>query len=170
MTPPVLITPPATPVVSLNELRNHLRIVGTYDDDIIQAYYDAAVGYLDGPRGILGRAIRDQTWQVTVEGPGPHLLPVPDVTAVSVTEGGDPVAAEQELTIRGLEITLPEGTQKAEITFTCAMPAQQLPVAQAAVKLLVAHWYEHREAVGSASQEMPLAFGAIVSALKWRKA
>jgi uncharacterized phiE125 gp8 family phage protein len=170
MTPPVLITPPSAPVVTMDDLRAHLRVVGTYDDAVIGAYYDAAVGYLDGPRGILGRAIREQTWQVTVEGPGPHLLPVPDVIAVSVAEGGDPVVVDQEPTLRGLHVTLPEGTETADITFTSALPAQQLPLAQAAVKLLVAHWYEHREAVGSAAEELPLAFGALVAALKWRKA
>jgi hypothetical protein len=166
---PVLVTPPSAPVVAIADLRAHLRVVGTHDDALIQSLHDAAVAHLDGWRGVLGRAIRSQVWRVTVEGSGPHLLPMPDVTAVTATVGVDPVAVVQTLTTRGVEVTLPEGIGEAVVTFTCEMPAQQRPAAEAVVKLLVGHWYEHREAVGAAAQELPLAVGALIGALRWHR-
>jgi hypothetical protein len=169
MTPPVLVTGPSVPVVALEDLCAHLRVVGNHDDAVILSLHDAAVAHLDGWRGVLGRAIRAQTWRVTVTGPGPHLVPMPDVTSVAATSGGGPVAAAQSLTARGLEVTLPEGTAEAVLTFTCEMPAQQRPAAETAIKLLVGHWYEHREAVGAAAQELPLAVDALVGALRWRR-
>jgi hypothetical protein len=169
MTPPVLVTPPSVPVVADADLRAHLRVVGTHDDAVIQSLQAAAVAYLDGWKGVLGRAIRAQVWRVTVQGPGPHLLPMPDVTAVTATAGADPVAVVQTLTTRGVEVTLPEGTGEAVVTFTCEMPAQQRSAAEAAVKMLVGHWYEHREAVGPAMQEIPMAVDMLVGALRWAR-
>lgn len=169
MTPPVLATPPTEPVVPIADLRAHLRVVGTHDDAVIQSLHDAAVAHLDGWKGVLGRAIRSQVWRVTVEGPGPHLLPMPDVTAVTATAGGDPVVVAQALTFRGVEVTLPQGTVEAVVTFTCEMPAQQRAAAETAVKLLVGHWYEHREAVGPAMQETPMAVDMLVGALRWAR-
>jgi hypothetical protein len=167
---PFLVTPPTVPVVPVSDLRAHLRVVGTHDDAVIEALQAAAVGHLDGWRGVLGRAIRAQTWRGIVNGEGPHLLPMPDVTAVTATVGGDPVTVEQELTARGVQITLPGVSAQAVVTFTCEMPPEQLPAAQMLVKLLAAHWYEHREAVavGTTAVEMPMAVGALIGSLRWR--
>jgi hypothetical protein len=169
MTPPVLVTGPTVPVVSTADLKAHLRVDHADEDALIASLHDAAVAHLDGWRGVLGRAIRAQTWRVSVYGPGPHLLPMPDVTAVTATANADPVEVEQALTVRGVEVTLPAGTEGATITFTCEMPSQLRPAVEAAVKLLVGHWYAHREAVGlSSAQELPMAVPALVGALRWR--
>lgn len=171
MNPPVLVTPPSAPVVSLGDLKAFLRVDHNDEDLVIQSLHDAAVAHLDGWRGVLGRAIRSQVWRVTVEGPGPHLLPMPDVTAVTATAGGNPVAVAEALTFRGVEVNLPEGTVDAVVTFTCEMPAQQRAAAETAVKLLVGHWYEHREAVvtGTIATELPMAVDMLVGALRWAR-
>jgi uncharacterized phiE125 gp8 family phage protein len=169
MTPPVRVAGPAGPVVSTAALRAHLRVDGSHDDATIAALHDAAVAYLDGPRGILGRCIRPQTWQVTVTGPGPHLLPMPDVTSVIATAGGDPAGAEVMHSARGSYVTLPSVETEAVLTFVCGMPEDLQPVAEAVVKLLVGHWYEHREAVAaSAMAEVPLAVDMLIGAIRWR--
>ena len=171
MTPPVLVTGPTEPVVAVADLRAHLRVVGTHDDAVIAGLHDAAVAHLDGWRGVLGRAIRSQVWRVTATGEGPHLLPMPDVTAIAATVGGGPVAVESELTVRGAQVTVPGVTGDAVVTFTCEMPAQLRPAAEMAVKLMVGHWYEHREAVGPSSiVALPLAVDALIGALRWRSA
>jgi hypothetical protein len=165
---PYLIAPPAAPPVPMVDLRAHLRIDGEHDDALIASLQDAAVAHLDGWRGVLGRCIVAQTWGAVVEGPGPHLLPMPDVIEVVATAGDDPVPVETEMTVRGLDVTLPDFAGRAVISFTCEMPAQQRPAVDAAIKLLVGHWYQHREAAGPSMHELPMAVGALIGALRWR--
>lgn len=62
MAAPVLVTPPADPVVSLSDLKDHLRVDADDENDLIEALEQAAVAHLDGWHGILGRAIMAQVW------------------------------------------------------------------------------------------------------------
>ena len=62
----VLVTPPA-PVVSLEEAKDHLRVLKATEDDLITAYIAAATGHLDGPEGWLGRAIGIQTLEARTD-------------------------------------------------------------------------------------------------------
>lgn len=57
-----LITPPANDPISLQEAKDHLRIAHSDDDDLIEAFITAATKHVDGPRGYLGRALIEQTW------------------------------------------------------------------------------------------------------------
>lgn len=60
---PVLVTPPAIAPVSLPEAKQQVReeAAGADSDAVLTAYRDAAVGYLDGWSGILGRCLISQT-------------------------------------------------------------------------------------------------------------
>lgn len=60
---PVLVTPAATLPLSLDEAKQHCRVHHTDDDSRIAVLISAATSYLDGPAGILGRALIEQTWQ-----------------------------------------------------------------------------------------------------------
>jgi uncharacterized phiE125 gp8 family phage protein len=57
-----IVKAPATTPVSLDDAKKHLRVDFPDDDDLITAYIAAATEYVDGPRGFLGRALIDQTW------------------------------------------------------------------------------------------------------------
>ena len=56
--------------------------------------------------------------------------------------------------------------EDGSVTVTCAMPAEKLPSVQAAVKLLVGHWYLNREATGKGMAEQPFAVRALLEPLR----
>lgn len=172
MTPPVLVTAPASPVVDLADLKEHLRVDISDDDALITALETAAVAHLDGWKGILGRAILSQVWQQEFAAGECARLLMPDVVSVEVT-GFDDLGSEVNVTgvlkydFRGSYVEIEGNYATVTVDYTCAMPAQQLPAAQHTVKLLVGHWYEHREAVGSAKVPLPIAVDALVTAMRW---
>lgn len=169
MSAPRLITPPQGPVVALTRLKEHCEVDGTHRDALLEIYETAAVAHLDGYRGVLGRAILPQVWAQDVDGPGPHLLALPDATAIEAD--GEAVDA-QNIAIRhgGVYVTLPDQDGVATLEYSCALPDDQLPAAQVVVMMLVSHWYDTRSAVavGSPGAPMPLGAVAMIEALRWR--
>lgn len=112
MTPAMVrVTAPAEPVVTLEELREHLRIYPcgsppeSPDDALIQRLAAIAVSELDGVDGWLGRALVDQEWQLTVPafpwGDNPLLL-----LLTSPRWGG---ASPAPVTVESLEYTDADG-------------------------------------------------------------
>ena len=163
---PVLITAPSGLVVTLADMKAHLRVEHSADDALIGALHDAAVAHLDGWRGALGRAILSQVWRQDYEdwGTGDLALPLPDVSAATgeLLQGlGGPFVRFEEFPDADL----------VRIQFTCALPTQLLPVVQTAVKLMVGTWYENREAVitGTTATTVPLAVEALIDAVRWRR-
>lgn len=158
---PVRVTPPSGPVVSLADLRAHLRVDGTDENTLIEAYEKAAVAHLDGYRGILGRCILSQKWTVTYEQAGTFRLPFPDVSAVEVDAGTATLAQD----CLGSLVTI---TDPCTVTMTAALPADALEAVKMAIKLLVGHWFENREAASEAKiEDAPLAFNALIAPLRW---
>lgn len=81
----VLDTAPATDLVTLAEAREHLRLDGVTDhDERVSAAIASAMGQLDGPAGILGRALVEQTWIYYLNRfpVGPVVLPLPPLISV----------------------------------------------------------------------------------------
>jgi uncharacterized phiE125 gp8 family phage protein len=62
---PIRTVAPASTPVSLSEAKAHLRVTSSAEDAVIQMYLDAAVSYLDGWAGVLGRCMVTQTWAQT---------------------------------------------------------------------------------------------------------
>jgi len=100
MLAPVLVTPPASLPVTLDEAKLHLRVAvpnedgtmpETDEDGLITALIEAAVSHLDGWTGILGRALVEQTWRQDFDGFGSCMrLPLGPVTEiVSITWRND---------------------------------------------------------------------------------
>lgn len=59
----MLQTPPSGEVLQLAEVKLHLRVDGTADDDLITALIIAARQMIEGPDGVLGGvALMPQTW------------------------------------------------------------------------------------------------------------
>lgn len=163
MRAPVLVEAPSAPVVSLPELKAHLR-VDDYDSDVmIEAMHSAAVAYLDGWHGILGRAIMPQKWKETFTCHGPHRLTLPDATEITVTVDGEavpgPIIGSDALGW-WVEPSYGMSPDATVIEYSCALPAQQLPAAQAAVMLYVEHLWE--------GADLSPAFHSLVSMLRWR--
>mgnify|MGYP001252269107 FL=1 len=162
---PVRVTAPVGSVVGLTDLKAHLRVDVQDEDELIQAYEAAAVSHLDGWRGVLGRCILEQEWAVTYEEAGCYRLPFPDVSAVTVLDAAD-AEVSYELTSDAIGWVI-EIEAPATVTMTCAMPSDALNAVKMIVKLMVAHWYSHREAVSDGSfSELPLAVDALMRPLR----
>lgn len=167
---PVIVTPPTAQPVGLEDMRAHLRVTYRDEDALIQQLMAAAVAHLDGWNGVLGRAIMSQTWSETFSGPGPYLLAMPDATVATATVDG--IAASgvtTEATAAGVSVEFDSYGSETTIEYTCALPARLLPVAQIAVKLLVAHWFENRSAVGESMAALPMAVDAVLAGIRWRR-
>lgn len=186
---PVLVTPPAAPVVDLALLKAHARVLHDFEDDLMQVYLDAAIRHLDGPTGILGRCLVTQTWRQDQEGwQVEYRLPVPDVTAVAVTytdaDGAPQTVAPSAYAIEnrveaGIVRFLPGFERPAlaevpgpvQIAFTAGFGAATAVPKQivAAILILAAHWHEHRVPVvaGQAVIEVPMTFDALIA--PWRR-
>lgn len=63
-----LVTGPASDPVDLDEAKAHVREDSDDFNDQIEAFITAAVQRVDGPRGFLGRALIDQTWDYYLDG------------------------------------------------------------------------------------------------------
>ncbi|WP_096785877.1 phage head-tail connector protein [Rhodobacter sp. CZR27] len=93
------ITPPTELPVTLAEALARLRVDHNEDDAILETYIRAATERLDGPNGYLGRAIKPQVWEITLDRfTGPIRLPLPpcrEVTSVAyVAADGSTVTLE----------------------------------------------------------------------------
>lgn len=158
---PRRITEPVLPVVTLEDMKAHLRVSGDEENAMILSLVNAAVAHFEGYRGVLGRAIMPQTWAVDYDQAGEYRLPMPDVTEAEATAG--------VLTIKrdalGVLVTVSE---PCTVEFECALPEDLLPAVKQAVKLLAGHWYQNREAVAEGSMtEVPLAVNSLIGAARW---
>jgi uncharacterized phiE125 gp8 family phage protein len=72
-----LILPPTEAPVTLQEVKEHLRVEGGHDDAAIVAMIEAAVEALDGPAGFLGQCIQPQTWALMLDRFPPREIAIP---------------------------------------------------------------------------------------------
>ena len=170
------VTPPSEKVVATADLCAWLRATDPGEMAIVESLEAAAVTYLDGWTGILGRAIRTQVWRQEFCGWGDLLLAMPDVSAITVTAldagGAAVVATRAELRASALGpyvITEGPSVDRVFVQFTAALPVARLPAAQTVVKLMVANWFMNREAVTEgAMTELPWGAASLIDALRWR--
>ena len=175
--PPSLVTAPATDLVSLREVKAHLRVDFSDDDALLGLLIDAAVAHLDGWKGILGRGLMPQTWAEEFDAWGSWRLSLPDVDADSVAitaedASGDPVAATSSTILRDHAGTVVTAAGPAAtlitVTYDVALPAEQLAAAKVGALMLIAHWYNNREAVGQGGlEDLPLTARALLTPLRW---
>lgn len=173
---------PTLEIVPLEQMKMHLRIDHADEDAYIQTLTDAAVAYLDGPKGMLGWCLGAQTWVLTYDAfpQGPIRLPTgPLVSVVSVQADGvlvDPSQYDVDATDERAWL-VPVGSwpsvdsvNGAEITFVAghASASTISPVVAMVVKLLVAHWYQNREAVSAGPmREVPMSAHSLLSSIRW---
>lgn len=122
---PILITPPVSEPVTSLEAAQHCVLWEDYDYTALDTMISAAVSYLDGLRGVLGRAMITQTWEVKFDRLDRMItLPVPDVDGSTVAVFyRDPAGNEQQVPTAAVEThAIPEGTLVA-ILNSFAIPA-----------------------------------------------
>lgn len=137
-----LVTPPVGPVASLSRLKQHLRIDTSIDDVQLEALEATTVALLDGPTGILGRAILPQTWRQTFTGAGPYRLAMPDVSDVEVTVDGEVVSGTVTSDCRGPIVELASYSDAAAIEFACGLSEGHRLIAELAVCFYVEHAFD----------------------------
>ncbi|MBV7408200.1 phage head-tail connector protein [Maritimibacter sp. DP1N21-5] len=174
-----LVAPAAGELISVEDMKTHLRVLEEHEDELIEGYVRAAVGHLDGPNGYLGRCLLNAEWRLSVAAwSGRVALPLVDVSEVAVgyvdTEGEaqtvDPVYYDlvddsgrvwvqfrSAFAYPSLDADLP---RPVSVTFTAGFgdTAEDvpMPIVQSA-RLLAAHFYQNREAVaGGAMAAIPL--------------
>lgn len=184
-----LVTPPATPVVSLADAKRHLRVLHDDDDGYIEALVETAIGLIDGADGWLGRALGEQTWEYSLDRfpcpdansrAGRLLIPLAPLVAVDAVEYTGSDGADATITgfrLFGVGSTQPGYILPAtgnswpstvcepevvRITFKAGY--ESLPAGiKHAILLMVGHWYENREAVTEAKlSDLPMAVEALL--------
>lgn len=153
-----LAVAPATSPVSLPDMKAHLRITGSSEDDVIQAYIDAAVAALDA-QGELGQAIMPQTWDESFSHSSRdvNLTIKPAISLVSVTYfDGENVAQTANLDDFSLYSgdfwafvrsdnwpAVYDRPDAITVRYTAGMASVPAGLVHA-VKLIAADWYESR--------------------------
>jgi len=94
-----LVTPPTGLVVQPEEVRAHLGLPDSVDDDVLNDEIIAATEFFDGKDGLLGRALLPQTWDyVTPRYVWPYVeLPLPPLISVTSISYVDEAYAVQTM-------------------------------------------------------------------------
>jgi len=184
MRPPVLVTPAASSPVSLADAKAHVRVDHDDEDGLIQTYLDAAVAHLDGWSGVLGRALLTQTWRQDFDR-FEHcmrlpLWPISEVQSIvwRNTEGQLVTVPQDDYALKadalGAFVRFVRGysfprdlcpSDAVAVTFVAGVDAAEIlsPI-KSAILLLMAHWYQNREAVSASTvTELPMAVNALIA-------
>lgn len=164
-------TKPTTEAVTLDEAKEWCAATDfTDDDDLISSLVLSAISKIDGPRGI-GIACFTQTWELSLDKFETEIIlpgwPVKSVTAVTYvdTEGATQTidAADYQLDIKGdfarlrpsygLSWPSPRNVIAAvSVSYVVGEAIDDIdPILKLAIKQMVAHWYQNREAISETS-------------------
>ena len=101
----VVITPP-DPIVSLDQAKQHLRVLSDDEDALITATIEAATANIDGPDGWLGRSIGVQTLEARFSQgeTGPVRLPFGPVIELLSVKYLDGTGSEQAGSISDFDL------------------------------------------------------------------
>ena len=189
-----IITPPKGTLVSLNDLKRHLRVSWTDEDDYINALNLAAQNLVETwtQRRYLAQVLE----QVLDHWNDPMVLPVApaagsigaSITSVVYTASDgstqtldpsyywDRPHGETRAVVRRWFVMYPwlgDGAERVVIRFAITgLQGDVPPGIQHAIKLLVSHWREHREAVSGvdgrdSAAPLPLGVRELLTAERW---
>lgn len=189
-----LITPPTQEPITLNEAKTHLRVDGTAEDSLITGLIVAARQYVEAT---THRAIMEQTWRMSIdEFPDDRViyLSAPPLITIDNVTYYDEIGTKQTLSTASYFVDGDSEPGRLVLSSTERWPATQerpnavtvqfkagygvaADVPQAikhAILMLVAHWYEHREAVvigtsSTISTQVSFAVDALLTPFRvWR--
>lgn len=186
-----LITPPATLPITVADMKRHLRVDHGDDNDVIEALINQAVSFLDGLSGILGRCLMPQTLELAYDAfPIGRSIRIPLGPVISVTSViyDDVNGVPQTVSSNDYEIDTYSVDTWVVPLETFSWPATLIaintvriqyiagyaggaipPAILGAIKLLVGHWYEHREQtiVGVTIGEIPMAVASLIAPYRY---
>lgn len=174
------------PLVTLAEAKAHLEYADSDRDSYITALCAAATEMLDGPHGMIGKAIGEQVWTMALRNVPSGEIPIPifPVKALQSVAYYDAANVSQTINVNQFRLvanedyaylepvagfTWPAVYDRADaITFTVQLGMAEVPngMKQAAL-LMVANWFENREAVSDkAMLPVPFAIESLIN--RWR--
>ncbi len=180
----ILIDPPASPPVTLEEAKAHCRVDDDYEDAWFETAIAVATEALDGTEGLLGRALVTQTWCLTLERfPSVISVPLPPCQSVSAIAYRDPAGAARTLDPADYQLVgtggmaaariLPApgksfpsvlaGPEAVTVTFVAGRPRPAPPL-RMAILMHVAHLWANRESVmvGAGAMATPQGYDDLV--------
>ncbi|KRG38827.1 hypothetical protein ARC78_15220 [Stenotrophomonas pictorum JCM 9942] len=162
------ISPPSATPITVGEARDHLELFGSGHDSKLAGMIAGAVSHLDGVTGVLGRALVEQEWELSLDsfGGAAISLPLPPLKAVTSVTYIDPAGAEQTLSSSAYKVDAGENgrllpafgttwpSTRAEsgavrVRFTAGYgtaPADVPAAIRSALLLMVGDLFENREA------------------------
>ena len=170
-------TAPNADLVATAIMKNFLRVDADDENALIDSLVDAATAHLDGPNGILGRALITQVWNLSLDrfpvysatNPWEAIsIPLPPLQSVQSITHVDTAGATQTLasSVYTVDIASQPGRvypaynqewpevrdipNAVTIQFTAGYgdAASNVPdTIITAVKQMVAHWFDNRPAV-----------------------
>jgi uncharacterized phiE125 gp8 family phage protein len=171
---------------TLADVKLHLRVDSTTEDALITSLLAGAIDHFEQStrRVLSSRAIVQKLDEL----PDSKIIflekgPVVSVASVTVRtdSGTSTISANDYITVTGQNETKPciafkqsatlptvDGYPAAvTINYTCETTTIPESI-NAAIRLLVAHWYENRQAVGpTGGNEVPLAYASIANKYLW---
>ncbi|WP_457578953.1 head-tail connector protein [Ensifer adhaerens] len=170
---------PAAPVISLAEAKRHLRVLHDDDDDDITELVEVATAVIEGPNGI-GVALTPQTWRLSLDQFSCEITvplgPVTEVSSIAYTdaEGNFATVASWRADLDQQPVRIWPARDAVwpslvcepgavKVTFVCGYTKTPSDL-KAALKLLVGHFYENREAVTTdlKAVDLPMGVAAIL--------
>lgn len=184
-----ITTAPAVEPVTPQLAKLHSRVPGSAQDDLVGLWITAArelveensdrwlcpqtgVLHLDRfPCGVEPIALKPTVREVTsveyIDTDGATQTLDAAIYHVDLTSTPPRIAP-----VPGESWPTTEAGRMASVSVTCELgfvDAASIPaVAKHAILLLVAHWYEHPEAVGEVGAEIELGYGRLLNLLRWR--
>lgn len=188
MLAPTRTVAPEEKPVSIAEAKLHLRVDHSEDDTLIDGFIAAATEHLDGWAGILGRVLVTQTWTQKFGGFCSKLrLPLGPVSTVATITYFDSENSMQTLpdtdysvltnaagtyVIPAIGVSWPATFARADAvtaTYVAGASIADVPAPiRTAILLMVANWYENREAA-TVNEFSELPFGARVLLAPYRR-
>lgn len=166
----LVVTAAPDPLLTLAEAKDHLEIDHTDKDALITSLVAAASQMIDGYDGMTGKAINTQTIKVSYRNaPGDHIdLQVFPVRALQAVSYFDETNTQQTINVNQFTLvsnedyawlepidgftypTLFDRADAISFTLQCGFAETPEPIKHAA-RLMVAHWFENREAASEKS-------------------
>lgn len=178
------ITPPETPQVSVEDVKRHLRVDHSDDEDYLDQIVAAATDYLDGRSGVLGRCLGYQTWRLDCQGPSAtgvlpiDLPPVQSITKIEAIFEGTlsewpsnrwllQFDGERAFAVPAEGFAWPprdRRTDALQVTFVSGYEGGAPAPVRQAILLLAGLLYENREGAPSAKMdELPFGISALIA-------
>jgi uncharacterized phiE125 gp8 family phage protein len=181
----VRVSAPAD-IVTLAEAKAHLEYIDTDRDTYIAALIDAATEMLDGPEGMVGKALGEQVWTYSLRyTPADKIdIPAAPVKALQEVTYYDVAGDEQEINVNQFRLVANEDWAYLEpvdgfvwpalfdradaVTFRLQLGMDAVPVGiKHAALMMIANWFENREAVADkAMLPVPFAVESLIN--RWR--